>query len=177
MSTLAPPLSKRDPLRGKLTAPLQLVEFGDFECPFCGQAFPAVLALERALGDRLCVGFRHFPLMAHPHALQAAEAAESAAVQGRFWEMHDLLYSNQEALELPDLVAYAEAIGVEPGPLVDDLRTHRRAARIREHLRSGALSGVDGTPTFFINGVRHDGGHDFESLYEALTGAGAGREL
>jgi protein-disulfide isomerase len=177
MSTLKPSLSPRDHLRGSATAPLELVEYGDFECPFCGQAYPIVKALEKTLGDRLCVGFRHFPLNAHPHALSAAEAAEAAAAQGNFWGMHDLIYQNQESLEIPDLVEYARSLDLDTVQLLDDLRSHRHLRKIRADLRSGALSGVNGTPTFYVNGVRHDAGYDFDSLYTALTGAGVGPEL
>src|SRR5437899_628689 len=104
MSTLKPPPSPRDHLRGALSAPLQLVEFGDYECPFCGRAFPVTEALRQALGDRLCFAFRNFPIVgAHPHALLAAEAAEAAGAQGKFWEMHTQLFTHQDALEVPDL--------------------------------------------------------------------------
>jgi protein-disulfide isomerase len=176
MTSLKPPLSARDHLRGNVQAPLQLVEFGDFECPFCGRAFPIVQALERALGDQLVVAFRHFPLSAHPHALLAAEAAEAAGAHGRFWEMHDLLYQHQEALEIPDLVDYAQSLDLDGAQLVDDLRRHRHRGKIKADQRSGALSGVNGTPTFYVNGVRHDASYDFDSLYAALTGAGVSPE-
>jgi protein-disulfide isomerase len=174
MTSLKPPLSARDHLRGNVQAPVQLVEFGDFECPYCGRAFSVVQALERALGDGLLVAFRHFPLTVHPHALLAAEAAEAAGAQGRFWEMHDLLFQHQESLELPDLVDYAQSLALDAARFADDLRRHRHGGRIKADLRSGALSGVNGTPTFYINGVRHDAGYDFDSLYAALTGAGVG---
>src|SRR4051812_37824887 len=112
MSRLRPPLSERDHLRGDLHAPVNLVEFGDFECPFCGKAFGVVKALEETLGEQLCVAFRNFPIVgSHPHAVVAAEAAEAAGAQGRFWEMHDMLYQHQDALEVPYLEEYAALIG------------------------------------------------------------------
>ncbi len=169
MSTLNPPLGERDHLRGPLDAPLQLVEFGDFECPYCREAYPNVKGVEQVLGRRLCLGFRHFPLAPlHPHAVQAAEAAEAAGAQGRFWEMHDLLFENQDSLEVPDLIEYANALELDIDRFLDELRTHEHVARIRADLRSGSLSGVKGTPTFFVNGVRHDGAYDYESLLAAL---------
>jgi protein-disulfide isomerase len=172
MSKLTPPVNQHDHRRGVLSAPIKLCEFGDYECPFCGQAYPVVKALEESLGDRLCFVFRNFPIVSsHPHALQAAEAAEAAGAQGRFWEMHDLLYENQDALGIDDLLEYAAALDLDLDRFTDDLRTHRYVPKIRADLKSGALSGVNGTPTFFINGHRHDGSFDFESLYAACVAA------
>jgi protein-disulfide isomerase len=171
MSTLKPPLNARDHVRGNPSSRVSLVEFGDFECPFCGEAYGVVKLLEEALGDRVAFAFRHFPIVgSHPHAFLAAEAAEAAGAQGRFWEMHDVLYEHQDALEPTDLAQYAASIGIDVRQFVDDLRTHRFAEQVREDLHSGAVSGVNGTPSFFINGRRHDGSFDFETLYEALTG-------
>jgi protein-disulfide isomerase len=172
MSKLRPPSGPNDHLRGELSAAIQLVEFGDFECPYCGQAYPIVKALEESLGSRLCVAFRHFPIVgSHPHALFAAEAAEAAAAQGRFWEMHDALYQHQHALELPHLEQYAASLDLDLRRFHEELRSHAHTEKIRANLHSGAVSGVNGTPTFFINGRRHDGAWDFESLYQALTEA------
>lgn len=171
MTLLRPPLDTSDHLRGELTRPLQLVEFGDYECPFCGQAYLVLGALERTLGDRLCFGFRHFPLTnSHPYAQIAAEAAEAAGVQGKFWQMHDLLYAHQDALDVPHLARYAEHLGLDLPRFVDDLHAHRFAAQIDADRRSGTLSGVDGTPTFFVQGRKHTGPWDFDSLLAALTG-------
>ena len=170
MSRLREPVNARDHILGDPGAPVVLVEYGDFECPFCGRAHYVVETLREMLAERLCFVFRHFPLAnTHPHALLAAEAAEAAGAQGRFWPMHDLLFENQEALELPDLVRYASLAGVEIEPFVADLRTHRFREAIRADLHSGAISGVNGTPTFFINGLRHDGGWDFDSLWRAIV--------
>jgi len=166
------PINVRDHIAGSTSAPLMLVEYGDYECPFCGQAFGVVKALQERLGDQLCFVFRNFPLAnAHPHALPAAEAAEAAGAQGRFWPMHDMLYEHQDALEPLDLVGYAVNVGVDLDAFEYDLRSHRLVDKIGADLRSGALSGVNGTPTFFVNGYRHDGSFDFDSLWSALTEA------
>ena len=176
-SRLQPPVNDNDHVRGNPSAPLTLVEFGDYECPFCRQAYPAVNALEEVLGDRLRFAFRHFPIAAaHPHAVLAAEAAEAAGAQGRFWPMHDQLYLHQDALDAPDLLEYAAQLGLDLGVFEYDLRTHRFLPRVGADRRSGAISGVNGTPTFFINGVRHDEDWDFDSLWSAIVSQ-AGAEL
>jgi protein-disulfide isomerase len=121
------------------------------------------------MGDELCFAYRHFPLtQIHPHAQQAAEAAEAAAVQGRFWELHDLLFTHQDRLTLRDLLGYAAALGLDVPRYALELGNHVHAPRVREDFLSGVRSGVNGTPTFFVNGVRHNGGYDLESLLEAL---------
>lgn len=172
MSRLLTPVTERDHIRGPRNAPVTLVEYGDYECPHCGMAHPTVLALGRQLGDQLSVVYRHFPLTAvHPHAQHAAEAAEAAGEQGRFWEMHDLLFENQAALGDRDLVEYAGAIGLDMQRFVREMTEHVHAPRIREDFLSGVRSGVNGTPTFFINEIRHDGPHDFASLAAAIAEA------
>jgi protein-disulfide isomerase len=121
------------------------------------------------MGDELRFAYRHFPLtQIHPHAQQAAEAAEAAAVQGRFWELHDLLFTHQDRLTLQDLLGYAAALGLDVQRYALELENHVHAPRVREDFLSGVRSGVNGTPTFFVNGVRHNGGYDLESLLEAL---------
>jgi protein-disulfide isomerase len=172
---LTVPVGPEDHARGgPETAPLTLVEYGDYECPYCGAAYPIVKELERVLGDELRSVFRNFPLgEIHPHAPQAAEAAEAAAGQGRFWEMHDLLYENQQHLETSDLLRYAEALGLEFQPFEADLAQHTYEPRVRADFLSGVRSGVNGTPTFFINGVRHNGSYDFDTLLAALRAAAA----
>jgi protein-disulfide isomerase len=170
MSTLKPPLGPRDHLRGELSRTIHLVEFGDFECPSCGRAAHVVEALRRALGDQLCFGFRNFPLVgSHPHAQIAAEAAEAAGAQGRYWDMFDLLYANQRALDVPHLGRYAEQLGLDLRRFVADLQAHRFLEKLRGDLHSGAISGVQGTPTFFINGIRHEGSFEFDALLAAMT--------
>ena len=165
------PMANRDHIQGPADAPIKLVEYGDYECPYCGEAYPVVKAIQRRLGKRLCFAFRNFPLAnSHPHAEHAAEAAESAGGQGRFWEMHDLLYENQGALEDEDLARYASDLGLDARRLIGEVQSGARAPRIKEDFRSGARNGVNGTPSFFINGVRYDGMMEVEELLSALTG-------
>jgi protein-disulfide isomerase len=169
MSSLTPPIGSRDHILGPSDAPVTLVEYGDYECPYCRKAHPIVASILQRLGDSIRFGFRHFPLsQVHPHAQSAAEAAEAAAVEGKFWEMHDQLYRNQDALEKEDLIGYASRIGIDPARVAQALTTHTFAARVREDFMSGVRSGVNGTPTFFINGLRHDGPWDEAALLEAL---------
>ncbi len=173
---LALPVSRRDHIQGRLNAPITLVEYGDYECPYCGAAHPVVKAVQQALGGRLCFAFRNFPLVnMHPHAEHASEAAESAGAQERFWEMHDTLYENQDALEDEDLAEYATALGLDARRLMAEVLSGSYHTRIREDFISGVRSGVNGTPSFFINGLRYDGSYDYEPLLAALTEAGEGR--
>jgi protein-disulfide isomerase len=155
---LNPPVGESDHVSGPDDAPVTLVEYGDFECPYCGRAYPIVQSIQRQLGSRLRLVFRHFPLTEiHPHARHAAEAAESAGAQGRFWEMHDALFEHQDALDDASLVSYAEEIGVDAQRVAHDLESGAYARRVRDDFRSGVRSGVNGTPTFFVNGERYDG--------------------
>jgi Na+/H+ antiporter NhaA len=164
---------ERDHIRGPVVAPVTLVEYGDFECPYCGRAEPIVRDLQGEFGDVSYV-WRHLPLSdVHPHAQIAAEAAEAAAEQGAFWKMHDLLLHNQDALEPDDLFRYAEQIGLDLDRFMDDLGTHAHASRVADDVDSADLSGVSGTPTFFINGRRHYGAYDRETLSTAVRLAGA----
>ena len=163
----------RDHLRGPHEAPVTVVEYGDFECPYCGQAEPVIRELLRDFGDVRYV-WRHLPLNdVHVNAQLAAEAAEAAADQGAFWEMHDLLLDRQDALRPDDLVAYALQLGLDVERFGEQLRTHGGAARIAEDVDSADLSGVSGTPTFFINGQRHYGAYDIDTLSAAVRAAGA----
>jgi protein-disulfide isomerase len=166
---LTVPVSERDHVLGPATAPVTLVEYGDYECPYCGAAHRSLEQVLGVMGNDLRFAFRHFPLsQIHPHAYQAAEAAEAAGAQGRFWEMHDLLFEHQDRLGLRDLIAYAGALDLDLERFVTDLRGHAYAGRLREDFLSGVRSGVNGTPTFFVNGIRHDGGYDPEALLDAL---------
>jgi len=168
------PVSERDHVQGLVTAPVTLVEYGDYECPYCGQAYGIVQELQRRLGDRLRFVFRNFPLTnAHPHAAHAAEAAEAAAAQGKFWEMHDYLYQHQRALDDPHLLQAAEHVGLDVARFRQEMEAHTHAARVREDFMSGVRSDVNGTPSFFINGVRHDESYDLETLLAALERASA----
>ena len=167
---------ERDHVRGPVEAPVTVVEYGDFECPYCGQAEPVVRELLRDFGDVTYV-WRHLPLNdVHPNAQQAAEAAEAAAEQGAFWEMHDLLLDHQDALGFDDLLGYAEQLGLDVARFEKDLRTRAGARRVAEDVDSADLSGVSGTPTFFINGIRHYGAYDIATLSGAVKTARA-REL
>jgi Na+/H+ antiporter NhaA len=163
----------RDHVRGPLEAPVTVVEYGDFECPYCGQAEPVVRELLRDFGDIRYV-WRHLPLNdVHPNAQLAALAAEAADEQGKFWEMHDLLLDHQDALDLPDLVGYAGRLGLDVERFEADLRGHSGAAHIAEDVDTADLSSVSGTPTFFVNGRRHYGAYDIASLTSAVKAARA----
>ena len=164
---------ERDHVRGPMEAPVTMVEYGDFECPYCGQAEPVVRELLGDFGDVRYV-WRHLPLSdVHPNAQLAAEASEAAARQGAFWEMHDLLLDHQDALEPSDLMEYAERLGLDIERFSNDLRDHEGAAQIAEDVDSADISGVSGTPTFFINGQRHYGAYDIDTLSKAVVTAGA----
>jgi protein-disulfide isomerase len=166
---LTPPVSSRDHAVGSPNASIVLVEYGDFECAFCAEAEPVLKALRRALADTMLFAFRHFPLAeAHPYAMHAAEAAEAAGAQGKFWLVHDYLFLHQDALEDSDLVEAAAAIGCEVERFVREMAEHRYAPRVREDFLSGIRSGVNGTPSLFINGVRYDGARDLDSLLAAI---------
>jgi protein-disulfide isomerase len=171
---LIPPLSASDHTIGPENAPVTLVEYGDYECPYCGMAQPIVASIIERMGESLRFGFRHFPLtQAHPHAQAAAEMAEAAGERGKFWEMHDTLYQNQDALEDEDLISFAARIGIDPNWATQVLANHTFAANVRADFMSGVRSGVNGTPTFFINGIRHDGPWDEAALLESLHNAAA----
>jgi protein-disulfide isomerase len=164
---------ERDHFRGPVDAPVTVVEYGDFECPYCGMAEPVVRELIREFGDVRYV-WRHLPLSdVHPHAQLAAEAAEAAAGQGAFWEMHDLLLDQQDALEPDDLIGYAERLGLDVERFATDLSYHVGASRVADDVDSADLSGVSGTPTFFVNGRRHYGAYDIDALSAAVRAAGA----
>ena len=172
-SSLAVPGSEhRDHIRGLADARVTLVEYGDFECPYSGRAYRIVKDVQERMGEQLRFIFRNFPLTTlHPHAEQAAEAAEAAAAQGRFWEMHDRLFENQRNLLNEDLSSYARALNLDLDAFDKDLAKHVRADRVHEDLMSGVRSGVDGTPTFFINGLRHDDSYDLETLLQSVQRA------
>ena len=164
---------ERDHIRGPIDAPVTIVEYGDFECPFCGRAEPVVRELLREFGDVRYV-WRHLPLSdVHPRAQLAAEASEAAADQGAFWEMHDLLLEHQDALRPSDLVGYAERLGLEVERFTRSLYGQGGTARVSEDIDSADLSGVSGTPTFFVNGQRHYGAYDIATLAAAVKAAGA----
>ena len=155
---LTPPVNADDHAAGPDDAPVTLVEYGDYECPYCGMAHPIVKKAQRELAGQLRFVFRNFPLAeAHPHARLAAQAAEAAGAQGKFWEMHDTLFEHQDALDVEDVVGYAKSLGLDTAKFARDLEAATFAKRVRDDFRSGVKSGVNGTPTFFMNGTRYDG--------------------
>lgn len=171
---LTVPVSSRDHMQGPTTAPVTLVEYGDFECPYCGKAHPIVKALQRAVGNEMRFVYRHFPLSSvHPHAERAAQAAEAAGAQGKFWEMHDTLFEHQGTLADADLNRFAGRLGLDMERWSREMGARLYAPRVREDFLSGVRSGVNGTPTFFINGVRHDGSYDIQTLQLAIQAAAA----
>src|SRR5215216_3124258 len=166
------PVGARDHARGPEGAPVTLVKYGDYECPYCGELHPVLEELRERAGERVRFVFRHFPLdSAHPHARRAALAAEAAASQGRFWEMHDLLYENQDELGEEDLMRYAADLGLGLRRFEDDLANDHHAWRIEEDRLSGDRAGVRGTPALFVNGIRHRGPMDLEGLLAAVEEA------
>ena len=168
-SLTLPVTEDRDHIQGGPDAAVTLLEYGDYQCPYCGAAYPIVKQVQKEMGDELRFVFRNFPITtSHPHAEQAAEAAEAASAQDRFWPMHDLLYENQQRLGAEDLSAHANSLGLDVQRFERDLAEHVHAARVREDFMSGVRSGVSGTPTFYINGVRHDGPFDADTLLGAL---------
>ncbi len=172
MAALKVAVSDSDHAQGPANAEITLVEYGDYECPYCGRAYPIVKRVQKHFEKRLRFVFRNFPLgEMHPHAEGAAEAAEFCGSQGKFWEMHDLLYENQESLTGPLYLELAQKIGVAPAALRASLEKREFLARVKADFTGGVRSGVNGTPTFFINGQRHDGAFDFEDLVEAIDAA------
>jgi protein-disulfide isomerase len=169
---LTPPVSVEDHTRGGEHAVVTLVEYGDYECPHCGRAHSIVRETLRRLWDDVTFVFRHFPMaQAHPHALPAAEAAEAAGAQGRFWSMHDLLFERQHALEDEDLVAYAEELDLDIERFASEVANDAHLPKVQRDFRSGVRSGVNGTPTFFVDGQRFDGSWTEGGLALALTSA------
>ena len=166
---LTSPVSAADHLIGPSDALVTVVEYGDFECPNCKQAYPAVKLLLHRFKDRVRFAYRHFPLEeVHPHALQAAEASESAAGQEKFWPMHDLLFENQPHLKVHQLRGYAERLGLDLARYTAEMEERLYLQRVREHTQSGRESGVRATPTFFVNGRIQDVSFGLGSLFDAV---------
>jgi protein-disulfide isomerase len=169
MAKLRTPVTSRDHIQGPEDAELTLVEYGDYECPSCGNAYPIVKRIQEQFGKRLRFLFRNFPLSAiHPHAESASETAEFSAAQRRFWETHDLLFENQEQLSDALYSALAEELGLSPTAFLRAPEEGKYKDRVRAEFSSGVRSGINGTPTFFSNGMRHDGTFDYETLVLAL---------
>lgn len=170
MSTLIIPVSSSDHIQGNDNAKITLVEYGDYECPYCGIAYPIVKRLQNHFGNRLQFVFRNFPIVeSHPHAGIAAMTAEFAALHNKFWEMHDLLYENQKNLEISDLFNYAQSLNLSVKDLNDAIESEKFSEKIKNDFMGGVRSGVNGTPTFFINGFRHNSSFDYDVLLEALN--------
>jgi protein-disulfide isomerase len=171
-STLKPPVSASDHMQGQDDAFVTLVEYADYQCPYCGDAHPVIKRLQKSLGKKLRFVFRNFPLaQAHPFALLAARAAEAAELQGKFWEMHDMIFENQEQLEPEVLPVWAHQIGLDVNQFAKAVSEGQVTKRIEDDYASGLESGVDGTPSFFINGARYEGEDDYDSLRDALLDA------
>ena len=168
---LQPAVSSKDHSQGNNNAPIVLVEYGDYQCPYCGQAYPIVKAVQKAMGNDLKFVFRNFPLTEmHPNAENAALAAEAAAMENKFWQMHDMLYENQQQLDPQDLTAYAKKIGLNASEFQKDSESDAASTKVESDFESGVKSGVNGTPSFYINGVKYDGSWDEESLTQYLKG-------
>ncbi len=167
---LTPPLGPADHVDGPPDAPLELVMYGDFQCPFCTAAQPILRRVRDRLDGRLRFAFRHYPLRSvHPDAERAAQASEAAAAQGAFWPMHDALYALRGRLGPDDVVAAAAGLGLDADRVRAELESGAHAARVQADVESGDAGGVAGTPTFFVNGVRHEGAFDAQALIAALT--------
>lgn len=171
---LTPPLGPGDHVTGASDGRLELVMYGDFQCPYCAAAQPIVARVQRRLGDELRFGFRHLPIPEiHPDAQAAAEASEAAAAQGRFWEMHDRLYAARGRLEVPEMLGYAAELELDAERMRTELEVHVHAERVARDAESGGASGVRGTPSFFVNGVLHEDAFDAGSLVDALRASAA----
>lgn len=169
MSKLKPAVGSNDHIQGNENAPIELVEYGDYECPYCGQAYPIIKAIQKKMGDKLKFVFRNFPLEdAHPHAMHAAIAAEAAAAQDKFWEMHDAIYEHQQALSDENLVGYAKKIGLNVDTFEKDFEKPETQKKVEDDFESGVRSGVNGTPSFFINGDKYNGNWEEEELLDYL---------
>jgi protein-disulfide isomerase len=163
------PVSKEDHFQGPDKAPLVLVEYGDYQCPHCGRAYPIVKRVQKALGDKIKFVFRNFPLSeVHPDALNAAKVAEGAALQGKFWEMHDLLFENQESLDVQSLARYSDQLGLDGEELNEAVAAPEVEEKVSMDFEGGVRSGVNGTPTFFVNGARYDGDWSYGPFLKSL---------
>jgi len=170
--SLVVPVSAADHAQGPADAPVTLLEYGDYECPYCGEAYHVIKAVQKRLGKKLRFVFRNFPLsQAHPHAQLAAEAAEAAGAQGKFWEMHDALYEHQKQLGQPMIETLVAQLKLDPTMFEADLESRKFQSRVKHDFMGGVRSGVNGTPGLFINGERYDESWDQETLTEALMAA------
>jgi len=169
MTRLKPPVNSRDHFQGAEKARIELLEFGDFQCPHCGHAYPIIKRVQKKLGSELKFVFRNFPLAEiHPNAVHAALAAEAASAQGKFWEMHDIIFENQSRLDDASLFRYGEKIGLNRRQFETDFQQPRYLEKVESDFESGVRSGVNGTPTFFINGVKYEGIWEEDELLDQL---------
>ena len=175
MATLSAPVSPKDHVQGNANAAVTLVEYGDYECPSCGAAYPIVKRLQKEFGDELRFVHRNFPLPQHDFAEFAAETAEFAATEGQFWEMHDALYENQADMDDDLFPKLADDLELDPAALTKALEHGKFEDRVAEDIESGEASGVQGTPTFFINGKQHEGSIGYEALVAAIRAAAGSR--
>lgn len=172
MAKLTPPVSDQDHLKGDIHAPVILVEYGDFQCPHCGAAYPILKQIEKVYKDKLGFVFRHFPLAeAHPYAQAAAVAAEAAANQGKFWQMHSLIFENQNQLGVEMLLQLAESLNLDMKAFQHDFKDPKLFKKVEDNFESGIVSGVNGTPSFYINGVKYNGSYGYQSLTQAIDHA------
>ena len=157
--SLRPAVSNNeDHIQGDVNATITLVEYGDYQCPHCGHAYPIIKEVQQKLGDQLKFVFRNFPLAnIHPEATQAAIATEAAALQGKYWEMHDIVFENQKRLHYNAILEYANAVGLDIEQFEQDMQSEELSQKVEQHFESGVRSGVNGTPTFFINGDKYNG--------------------
>lgn len=167
--SLKPTVSEKDHMQGDKNAPIEMVEYGDYQCPHCGRAYPIVKAIQKKLGGKLKFVFRNFPLAeAHPNATNAAIATEAAAEQGKFWEMHDILFEHQNNLKDSALIKYAEQLGLDVAQFEKDFDRQDVQDKVSDDFESGVRSGVNGTPTFFINGKKYNDSWEEDVLLEYL---------
>ncbi len=171
-NSLIEPVSPEDHIQGPDNAPVTLLEYGDYQCSYCGDLYPVLKDVQKQVGKSLRFVFRNFPITSiHPQAFVAAEAAEAAAGQGRFWQMHDKLYENQFDLSAESIIIYAEQVGLDMDRFVKEVNDQTYAKRIKSDFQGGVMSGVNGTPSLFINGERYDGDRDARSIVAALKAA------
>jgi protein-disulfide isomerase len=170
MSSLHPPVGIQDHMQGKDGATITLTEYGDYQCPYCGRAYPIVKKLQKKFGDSLRFVFRNFPIQeVHPNAYNAALAAEAAALQGKFWEMHDILYEHQSALDPESLIEYSGSLGLDLKRFKKDFESEGLRQLIYHDLETGLRSGVNGTPSFYVNGVKYNGDWRLQPFAAALS--------
>ncbi len=169
MTQLKPAVNSKDHVQGKKAAPLELVEYGDYQCPHCGHAYPIIKNLQQSLGADLKFVFRNFPLSEiHPDAFNAAVAAEAGGLQQKFWDMHDIIFENQQELDLESLFLYAKTIGLDAERFKNDMQKNALTIKVEQDFESGVRSGVNGTPSFFINGKKYNGDWEEDVFNEYL---------